>query len=260
MDVGASSILLDCGPGTIRTLARLGLPWESLNHLMVTHFHTDHVADVAPLLFALKHASTRDREKPLDLLGPPGLIRHLTALAEAHGSFILDPGFPVRIHEVIPGGDWQDSQTGILVRTFPTRHTPQSLAVRVESQGDFLGYTGDTGPLEGMGSFFRGCGILIAECSHPDGKELDTHLSPGRLAAMAGRACPELLVTVHVYPPLLPGKIPGLLADAGYSGRVLPGWDGLGLDLSGGEIREMDPPEHTESRIGPRGTNSGTLT
>ena len=243
MDAEASSILFDCGPGTIRTLARLGLPWEALDHLLLTHFHTDHVADVAPLLFAMKNVSTRPREKPLDLLGPPGLTRHLTALAEAHGSFILEPGFPLRIHEVIPGEDWGNSEGGVFLRTCPTRHTPQSLAVRLEGPAGSVGYTGDTGYLEGMGEFFLGCRLLIAECSHPDGEGMETHLAPGELASLAGRASPDLLVTVHTYPPLVPEHIPGLLADAGYSGRVLPGWDGLGLDLSGGEIRELDSPE-----------------
>lgn len=240
VEAGGSSFLLDCGPGTLGTLAELGLPWGSLGHILLTHFHTDHVADLAPLLFALKNGSAQPRTRPLTLLGPPGLLQHLNALAEAHGAFILNPGFPLKVQEISPGGDWGDPEAGILIRTWPARHTPQSLAIRLESPEGILGYTGDTGFLEGLGEFFRGCGTLIAECSHPDEMEMDTHLSPGKLAVLAGNARPDVLVTVHAYPPLEPLQIPGLLAEAGYSGWVLPGWDGLELDLAGGETREVE--------------------
>jgi len=240
VEEGGSSFLLDCGPGALRTLAGLGLPWQNLGHLLLTHFHTDHVADLAPLLFALKNGLTQPRTEPLTLLGPPGLSRHMKALSEAHGSFVIDPGFPLRVQEIPPGGDWTDPEKGIRIRTWPTRHTSQSLAVRLETSEGTLGYTGDTGFLEELGDFFEGCGALIAECSHPDEQEVDTHLSPRGLAALAEKASPDLLVPVHAYPPLEPKKLPEHLAAAGFSGRVLPGRDGLELDLAGGKIREAD--------------------
>ena len=243
VEAGGSSFLLDCGPGTLRTLAGLGLDWQNLGHLLLTHFHTDHVADLAPLLFALKNGLPQPRTKPILLLGPPGLSRHLKALSEAHGSFVVDPGFPLRVQEIPPGGDWTDPDAGIRIRTWPARHTFQSLAVRLESSEGILGYTGDTGFQEELGDFFRGCGALIAECSHPDGWKVDTHLSPRGLAAMAEKASPDLLVPVHAYPPLDPEKLPGLLAAAGYYGRVLPGRDVLGLDLAGGKTREVGLPK-----------------
>ena len=114
------------------------------------------------------------------------------------------------------------------------------MAVRVETSDGALGFTGDTGPDPDLAHFFRGCQILLAECSHPDGREMETHLTPGGLAGLAAVAAPDLLVPVHCYPPLDPEKIPDLLAEAGYGGRVLPGWDGLSVDLKDGRVEVLD--------------------
>jgi hypothetical protein len=69
---------------------------------------------------------------------------------------------------------------------------------------------------------------------------METHLTPEGLAALADVAGPDLLVPVHCYPALDPGKVPTLLAEAGYEGWVLTGWDGLGVDLTDGHVKELD--------------------
>ena len=229
-ELGSSSLLLDCGSGTLRALARLGLPWQGLTHLLITHFHTDHVGDLAALLFAYRHGLTGPREEPLYLFGPPGLDEHLNLLSEAHGPFVLDPGFPLKSKELPAGSDWTDPGGQVRIKTWKTEHTAGSVAFRVETKSGALGYAGDTGPCPGLGPFFQGCQVLVAECSHPDGQGSDNHLTPTTLAEMAGLSTPELLVTVHVYPPLEPDDVPGLLAEAGYGGRVIAGRDGLCLE------------------------------
>jgi ribonuclease BN (tRNA processing enzyme) len=229
-------MLVDCGSGTLRTMARLRLAWQRITHVVITHFHTDHVADLAPLLFALRNGLTIPREDPLFLLGPRGLQGHLNALAEAHGQNIVELGFPLEIFELSPGQEWAHPEGDLLLRTTATRHTENSLGVRVETADGSVGFTGDTGPDPRLGPFFRGCRLLVAECSHPEGSEMDTHLTPPELAELAGSASPELLVAVHCYPSLAPDEVPGLLAQAGYQGRALTGWDGLGLDLTSGGI------------------------
>ena len=234
VETGRSFLLMDCGAGTLRTMARLGLPWPEISHLLVTHFHTDHVGELAPLLFALKHGRVPPRRDPLTLLGPTGLRQHLAALALAHGPYVLQPGFPLAVHELPPGGEWSHPLGDFKITSVAARHSAESLAVRVETQDGSLGFTGDTGPDPGLATFFRGCEVLLAECSHPDGEEKETHLTPGELAALAKISNPELLVAVHCYPPLNPTNVPNLLAEAGYEGRVLTGWDGLGLDLKDG--------------------------
>ena len=50
VESGASRLLLDCGfsvAETVRRLERLGIPPESLDAILVTHEHDDHVGGVA---------------------------------------------------------------------------------------------------------------------------------------------------------------------------------------------------------------------
>jgi ribonuclease BN (tRNA processing enzyme) len=244
VEAGGSRLLMDCGPGTIRTLSRLRLPWQGITHILLSHFHTDHVADLAPLLFAFRHGLDRPRRDPLHLLGPRGLLEHLRWLSGAHGSYVTDPGLPLVVEELTHCGSWGRVLGRVVVETRPTRHTHSSLAFRIGAEGLFLGYTGDTGPDEGLGGFFRGCRVLVAECSFPDGEGMDTHLTPADLANLAAGAKPEVLITTHAYPPLVPDEVPQLLAKAGYRGKVFAARDGMLVVLEGsGVVVEMPGEE-----------------
>jgi ribonuclease BN (tRNA processing enzyme) len=241
-------------------MARDGLPWQELTHLVVSHFHADHLGDLVPILWALRHGAEREAE-PLHLLAPEGMRDRMEGLARAFGAWVLEPGFPLVIHELLPGASWDDARTGARFRTHPARHTPEALAWRLEARGAGVGYTGDTGPQAALGAFFRGVELLLAECSLPDlpgdaeqmagegeaGSEGDSepqgvrsiHLTPGTLAALAQEAAPALLVTVHHYPELDRSRIPDLLRAAGYSGAVRVAHDGLALAVGPSEVRDL---------------------
>jgi ribonuclease BN (tRNA processing enzyme) len=208
--------------------------WRELTHVALTHFHTDHWGDLAPLLFALTHGIRPRREAPLTLLGPPGLEARLEWLARAFGDHVRDPGFALRVVELGRHDAWADEGAGLRIRTHPTRHTEHSVAYRVRTaavgagkeSGPSVGYTGDTGPLPALGAFFRGVDLLIAECSLADPPEITTHLSPEGVATLCRNARPGRVVLTHLYPELDPGRVPGEVAAAGYGGRVQVAADG----------------------------------
>jgi ribonuclease BN (tRNA processing enzyme) len=220
-------VLFDCGAGTVHGFDRYAVDWRTLTHVAVSHFHTDHVGDLAALLWALKHGIREGaRTAPLTILGPPGLARHLDALARAHGPFIRDPGFPVVVVEMAREDRWRDRTLDLELACHPTPHTEASVAWRLDAGGLRLGYTGDTGPSDEVGEFLRGAGLLIAECAVADPPELDTHLSPSTVARLLQRARPELALLTHLYPPLEPPAVPDLVRAAGYEGRVAVARDG----------------------------------
>ncbi|MEW5726010.1 MAG: MBL fold metallo-hydrolase, partial [Thermodesulfobacteriota bacterium] len=68
-----SLFLLDAGAGTLRQLARAGLSYNDLDYLLFTHFHPDHVGDLAPYLFATKYWPGFTRLAPVRVFGPQGL-------------------------------------------------------------------------------------------------------------------------------------------------------------------------------------------
>lgn len=226
-------ILLDCGPGTLHGFPRFGVRWDRLTHVVVSHFHNDHVGDLPALLFAFRHRLPVPRQRRLTLVGPPGFRGFLERLAGAMGDHVLDPGCPLSVVEIDPGAALEDERAEILLTCCSTPHTAESLAYRVEGPWGSVGYTGDTGPSAEVAGFLTGCQALVAECTLPDRAGVPTHLSPSGLAALAGIACPGVLVIVHVGPLHSPGEAAQAVAER-YHGPVVAAEDGLRIALGPG--------------------------
>lgn len=230
VEANGQRILLDCGPGTPHQLARFGLPWSELDLVALTHFHTDHVAGLPLLLFAMRYGLTPARTKPLRIVGPAGVETLLGRLADAFGEYMHDPGFPIVTREMADdgvlelGGDCR-------LRAHRTPHTEASIAYRIETAGAALGYTGDTGPAEGLAEFFAGVDLLVAECSLPDELGIESHLTPSRVADLASRARPRRLLVTHVFPQLENRDLPALIRAAGWQGPLDVARDGMSLSL-----------------------------
>ena len=230
VETGACRVLLDCGSGTVHAMGRLDLAWQKITHIAITHFHTDHVGDLPALFWAFRVGLRGERREPLVLLGPPGIRRFMERLARAFGEFILDPQFPVHVVELAREDQWQDPARPLSFSTKPTVHTARSLAYRLTADAT-VGYTGDTGPDQALFEFFAGVDAVVAECSEADPPSAATHLSPAGVAELGRVANPGVIITTHVYHPLEPSKVPGLVKAAGWTGPVLAGHDGLTIQI-----------------------------
>lgn len=230
---GETRALLDCGAGAVQAMARLGLPWDRMTHLFLTHFHSDHVGALPGLFFAFRHGIHPPRtSNPLEVWGPVGTRALFDALASALGDFLLDPGFPVSIRELVPGSRVETGDLVVTCKDVP--HTPESVALRLESpsQGRALVYTGDTGPDESLAAFCRDVDMLVCECSLPDDLVGDNHMSPARVARLAQRAAARRVIATHVYPQFrLAMDVAALISSAGYVGPVELASEGLTVDL-----------------------------
>lgn len=229
-----ASVLLDCGPGTLHGLAEHGVEWRGLTHVVISHYHLDHVGDLSALLFALKHGVGRERTRPLTLVGPRGFGTFLERLAGALGDHVVDPGFDVDVVELGEGDVLEEPRARLRLWAHPTPHTAGSLAFKLEVPGGTVGYSGDTGPSAEVARFLAGCDVLVLECAQDDPPAGDNHLSPATAAGMAALAAPGLLVLTHVYPPLTPDAAVERLRGAGYAGEVVAGRDGMRLRLPAG--------------------------
>ena len=220
-------------------MARLGLPWHGLSHLFLTHFHADHVGALPGLFFAFRHGIHPPRTlDPLEVWGPPGTRALFEGLAAVLGDFFMDPGFPVSIREMVPGGEVVTGDLVVTCRDVP--HTPESMALRVTAASGTpaLVYTGDTGPDEGLADFCRDVDLLVGECSLPDDLVGENHLSPSRLARLARRARARRVVATHVYPQFrCSTDVAALILESGYAGPVELAREGLTVDL------QSNPPK-----------------
>ncbi len=69
---GGQTFLVDCGRGVLQRAAAVGVGANSLTALLLTHLHSDHIADLGDVLIT-RWVSTFDPElPPLPIIGPPG--------------------------------------------------------------------------------------------------------------------------------------------------------------------------------------------
>ena len=229
IETGSVRLLIDCGSGIATRLADVGIRWQDITHLAITHFHADHIIDIPTLLYAWRYGQLPPRSASLDIIGPVGTLQLLARFAAIFGDGLLSLGFPISIREMVPG-DAVGLSDDVQLRCTKVPHTEESMAYSVEGRGRRIVCTGDTGPDEALGQWAQGCDILLAECSLPDSMAMATHLTPSQCGALGATAQPGVLALTHFYPPVEAVDIRGEVG-ARFDGRVVLATDGWSLDL-----------------------------
>ena len=228
VELPGAQVMLDCGAGTVHALARYHLPWEHMTHLFVSHFHIDHIGEMASLFFAFRYGMQSYREEPLTIVGPLGLDRVMDGLKTAFETTAFEPKFPVNLRMMTPG-ERLDLGGGSTLSVAKTPHTEESLAVRIENGGRAICYTGDTAYDEHLAAFFKDADVLVSECSFREPREGGRHLSVSEVARIASLAAVAKLVVTHFYFDVVEAELKAELGKA-YSGEILIGRDGLVID------------------------------
>lgn len=227
-EAGGARILLDCGSGTTRRLAELGVAWQEISHVALSHFHIDHHGDLPSLIFAWKYGMLPARRAPIDIIGPVGTQGLLERLAAAYGEWVTNPGFPVRVTELAPGASLELG--GARLECAKVAHTPESVAYSITEGSHRLVYSGDTGFDPAFAHWAHGCDLLVLECSLPQSMAIVEHLTPEQCGEIARLADPRTLVLSHLYPPVEVVDIATIVA-AKYGGPLVIAHDGWRTDL-----------------------------
>jgi ribonuclease BN (tRNA processing enzyme) len=230
LELPDARLMLDCGAGSLHALSRYGLVWEELTHLFVSHFHIDHVGELASIFQAFKHGMGHPRSRSLTVVGPAGLDRLIEGLKQAFGenSFLLE--FPVHLR-LMADGERMQLPGGCHLAVAKTPHTPESIAVRIDTPDASLCYTGDTAFSEELAGFFSGADLLISECSFREPRsDGSSHLSIGEAAKMAAMANVRRLVVTHFYFDVDETALK-IELQRDYPGEVIVGADGMRLTI-----------------------------
>lgn len=207
------------------------MAWTGLTHVVLTHFHNDHVGDLPGLLIALKYGARPPRTAPLRVVGPVGLEALLTRMSDALGTRFLEPDFPLDLVEIQPGATV--ALGADTLHSYSTRHTDASLAYRVAGTWGSLAYTGDAAPDPELTRFMAGSTLVVSECTDAEPREGSLHQTPASVATAAIDIGPDLLVITHVYPPLSPEGAARQVGEL-WPGRVIAAHDGLRVVIDDG--------------------------
>ena len=213
-------LLFDCGRGVAARLAQLGYRQDQLRHVVVSHFHADHVSDLIPLMQAGSWSHTDPRGADLHVWGPPGLRRLVEGWLDLFGaSSLVNPDrYAVELHEVEAGPLSVDGHELELADLPPAGN--QGLAFTVDGRRYAL--TGDSGFHRQEVEFLTGCELAVIDSGH---------LSDEEIVELAAASQARRLVCSHLYRPLDAGKLGDRAAKAGYTGELIVGEDGMAFEI-----------------------------
>ena len=125
-------ILIDCGEGTQIPVKMAGWGFKTIDAILFTHYHADHVAGLPGLLLTIGNSG---REEPLTLMGPPGLVKVV------EGLLVISPELPYELRLIeLPDSHNHELNIGdILIRSTPVDHWITCLAygIEIKRQGKF---------------------------------------------------------------------------------------------------------------------------
>lgn len=223
---GGQTFLIDAGRGVQQRLTAAGAGANALTALLLTHFHSDHIADLGDLLITRWVTTFTPNPTPLPIIGPPGTAEVVDATLKAFGRDIgyriahhadLTEPPPVEVHEHTDGLVWD--RDGVQIRVAPTDHRPvePSIGFRIEHDGgSSVVLAGDTVPCESLDKLASGAGALVHTVIRKDLIEAmpmqrirdicDYHSSVEEAAATAARAGVGILILTHYVPGIAPGQ------------------------------------------------------
>lgn len=266
---GDRIFVVDIGEGGARNLTLMGVDTSSIEALLLTHFHSDHVDGLGPLM--LIHWVRDGNTQPLTVHGPKGVGRvidgfnaayatddtyrtahHGEEVAPTSGGGAVASEFEMTADQVtvLKGGD-------LTITAFNVVHAPVFPAVgyRFDYKGRSVCISGDTAKSSNLEKACAGVDILVHDALQPTmvkemqtameergntiaakifGDILDYHASPEQGAESAQSAGVGMLVLSHLVPPLPSAYLnKTFLGDAPnrFDGPIVVGEDGMLFSL-----------------------------
>ena len=263
---GGEFILVDVGPGSIRNADLQNLPLGSLSSVLLTHFHSDHIAELGEANF---QSWVNGRQKKLQVYGPEGVEKVVQGFTQAyeldaryriehHGEAVMPPEAARPVARTISFPDPEKAelvfeQNGLMVYAFLVDHFPAQPAVgyRFEYMGNVVVITGDTRKTDNLTEQAKNADILVSDALSYKNTALigriatennlpriakimhdipQYHMSPVQAAELSRDAGVRMLVLNHITPPVTNFIAKQAFMDGVsnvYKGDIVLGEDGM---------------------------------
>jgi len=228
---GSLNIHVDPGPGALISGNQFGQDARSIDLLVVTHNHIDHVNDAGLLVEAMSNYALG---KKGGLIGSRSVIigdenndrgisnYHLSKLALAE---VASAG-----KEILFG---RGKKSALFIPTKVRHEDKTGFGFVLQMDGKKIGYTSDTEYFNGISAQYPGCDLLIANNIKSGPDNLAGHLHSAATIRLLSESAPKLAVITHIGMKLMqsgPEKEAEKISRA--SGvQTLAAYDGMSLKL-----------------------------
>ena len=211
-DKAAASVLIeqdgvrlvyDFGRGVAVRLVEAGLKQDDIEHIFLSHFHSDHVTDLLPYLHAASWSQIDKRSKDLHVYGPEGLADFIGKLFAVFGwQREMSRGYTVHVHEL--HGD----TLRIGDARFDVADLHHSHGLRF---GEYA-VAGDANLNDDLVALLRGAHVGIFDAGH---------LMNDEIIDLAVRSQVKKLLCSHQYRELDPEALNVVARKKGYLGEII---------------------------------------
>ena len=237
---GARIFVVDSGSGSTRNLLLMGTPIDDIEAVFLSHYHSDHIADLGELMMQRWVAGANS--SPLYVFGPPGVEEVVGGFNAAyrldqtyrtahHGPTVAPSTGAGGVALTVEIGVEENASVAVIdeddlkITMFKVNHDPISPAVgyRIDYKNRSVVISGDTSYSASVIEHAQGADILVHEGLQPslvklineeaaaNGLDviqkitadiLDYHATPEQAAEAAELAGVRSLVFYHMIPPL----------------------------------------------------------
>jgi ribonuclease BN (tRNA processing enzyme) len=197
------NFLVDCGASSLVAMKRLGIDRNSIDLIVLTHYHADHSGGVP--FFVLDALFGARRTRPLTIAGPPPLKEWFARQMEAAFPGLLRPvnKFELLLAELTPERPWRFRDAEIQSFQVPHGGPPESYhGYRINIDGKVLAISGDTEWTESLIEIGRDADLFVSEASVYDGP-VHMHLAYRQLVEKLPLIRPKRLIITHMSEDML---------------------------------------------------------
>lgn len=221
VEAGGRKFLIDAGRGALQRLAQIGVRWQDVDGVFLTHLHSDHVVGF-PDLWLTGWLVGPGRDRPLHVWGPSGTKEMIANLEKAFAFDIrirqeddraAPEGVRVTVGEIREGVIYDEN--GLKITAFEVDHAPVAPAFgyRVDYAGRSVVFSGDTRASENLVRYARGADLLVHEVVSPEsfariglqGERIRSviahHTTPEQAGEIFTKTRPRLAVYSHIAQP-----------------------------------------------------------
>ena len=212
-------IVYDFGRGTCQRLLEAGKKQDDINHVILSHFHPDHISDLIPFLHAGTWSKIDSRNSDLNIYGPPGVKDQVMKLINLFGpGELTSERFQINICEI------EDKEFSINGQRFEFIELPKAPnhGLKFGFNERSFAFTGDSDFHRQEIDFLKGVKLAVVDAGH---------ITDENIIELAVSTQVRTFVCSHLYRELDEERFNALAKKKGYEGRIIVGKDLMSFDI-----------------------------